>query len=437
MLHYVENRIYRELFPNGRRIENEIFWKYNPEIDIKTLDYSLVDSFDIYVFPEIEEYTYTISKLLSKQYPYKKQYCLDEKIQYFPELMDKVIYMDDLALTNGKILDGEQCLWTTSDGVNHSTITVDRFPIDYLANIYNSINVLYSIFWCSIVECFGNKNKSSTIYVYDCCAGAAGLVDYIKFTYLNYILAKQYNWKFVVDLSHKPNQYLMSESENMWDYFFEPLSDMSLDEVYESASVIRCSVNSIDLGDLKINPHLRNLLPHVANAMKNVKFNRDTKSRIEELMPEVLRKDNGVLGVILRGTDYRAEANRAVGRSVKVAGLDKMIAKCKFIMDLYGYQYIFLATEDLEYFEKIKKEFGERCICIDQKRGYHDYRLGYRSCADVLEIENGKDFGRRYLAIIYSLSKCRSLLSNMMNGTTRAAKSLNNLQYEHFEIVNP
>ena len=87
--------------------------------------------------------------------------------------------------------------------------------------------------------------------------------------------------------------------------------------------------------------------------MEKIKFNASTKRRIDELMPEKLKGDNRVLGVIVRGTDYRPEANTIARRPKLTAHLEKMIKKCRFIMKLYGYEALFLATEDLEYFEKI------------------------------------------------------------------------------------
>ncbi len=445
LLHYVENKLY------GGTATSEIFWRYDLDVKAEQLECSLVDPFEDYVFLEIEEYTYALAILLAKRYPSKKIFFLDQKISYFPELLNIAIYMSPKEDMTGTFW-GKRCLWITSDGKvvytdeNHGQVRYNQIeegcvkrPPEYAVDIYNSVRVLYSIYRCSVIEYFGEKNQNSTVFLFDCDTGIEGLGSIVIHTYLNYLYAKRRNWKFVVDLSHRPNQYLVSGSENMWDYFFEPLSDITVEEAYESASVIRCSSDRISfVDDLFLDPNRRREhFMDLNKVMKTIKFNADTKKRFEELMPGVLKKKRDVLGVLLRGTDFREEACRARGRSTWIASLDKMIAKCRFIMDLYGYEYIFLATEDLGYYERMKEEFGDKCLSIDQKRVYCDYRKEHKWCTELLEVENGKEFGRRYLSVIYSLSKCRSLLANIENGTAILAISLNDSQYEYLEIVSP
>lgn len=176
------------------------------------------------------------------------------------------------------------------------------------------------------------------------------------------------------------------------------------------------------------------------DVMKTVRFNKETEEEIKKYMPEVLtrKEDNRVLGVILRGTDYREEANKSRGRVIAVAKLEKVVAKCKFIMKLYGYEYLFIATEDSEYFEKMKEEFGDKCLYVDQKRVSHDYEAGgYVACSKLLDIDDGKAFGRRYLTVIQSLANCQALISNMQNGTVWIASRLNGSKYEYIEVVQP
>lgn len=434
ILYYMENRIYTKYSPKGS-VYSPL--RYDLESGEKNIDYSLVKRADVYILSELEEYTYVIAMLLAKKYPHKTILILDKKVSYFPELAARTIYIEssEKDLENIYIrFYRKHCLWIISEGVNY-------FPFGHFIDIYNSMNVLYSMTWCQKIEGFGDKNQDYTVYLVDFLGGPngrAGLVDYMRYVYAHYLVAKRHGWKFCVDLSRQPNQYLMAEGENMWDYYFEPLSDIPREEAYECFSVIRAYENGIRMHSAPILPYMRGIYSdNNKEAMKTVRFNKKTKEKINELMPEILKRDNYVLGVILRGTDYRKEANEYRQRGVKVASLEKMIAKCKFIIELYGYTHIFLATEDLEYFQKVKGEFGDRCLSIDQKRRYHDYSSEYKTCADVLEIENGKEFGRTYLAVIQSLANCRSLIANMNCGATWAAEGLNNSKYEYFEVVSP
>ena len=432
LLHYVEDLIYTEWLPQG------VVEKQFIECDLRKykeyLDYTLVEDAEVYVISEIDEYTYEIAMLLVEKYPNKLVIFNDERISYFPELEKGVRYS---KLVNMQEYINARCLWITSDGKNY-----ESNPPEFLVNIYNNINVMQSLIWCSKRECFGKKHEDYVVLIIDFRERLVGLVDYIRYAYAYYLIAKQRGWKFVIDFSHKPNQYLITESENenMWDYFFEPLSDMSLEDAYESASVIRTSVNNKSLWDNEIFPYYRFYdCIDSREAMKVIKFNRETEITIDRLMPEILKKDNRVLGVILRGTDYRPEANRAAHRFQHTASLEKVIAKCKFIMKLYDYQYVFLATEDLEYFERMKKEFGDKCLYIDQKRVYYDYKLGYKACAELLCLKNGKEFGRKYLAILQALANCKSLIVNADEGigASWAAKGLKCSKYEYYESITP
>lgn len=449
LFHYVEDIIYTKF---GRHVYGSSL-NYQLDANIEELDYSLASEADTYIFSEIEEYTYAATILLKRKYPHKSIYFLDKKITYFPELQDKVMYIEgNITCKNfGK----ERCQWIISDGRVFESMPVEYYknsaergkpdffgenwkqiPTERFTNIYNSVNLLYSMCWCLTKESFGMENKDCHIFLADFQGHDSGLGDYIYFICLWRMVAKRRGWKFAVNLCYRPNQYLMAEGENMWDYFFESVSDVQLEEVYRSASVIRASVNKINFCEWRL-PYQRHETYNDQEIMPMIKFNIDTKNRIDELMPKMLKEDNRVLGVILRGTDYRPEAHAIENRPKRTADLEKMIKKCRFIMKLYGYETLFLATEDLEYFERMRKEFGENCLFIDQKRVYHDYRVSHKSCANLLEIQNGKEFGRKYLAVVQSLANCRALLSNTLNNTTWMAKMLNNFQYEYYEVVEP
>ncbi len=432
LLYYNEDRIYSTVFPKGRI---KTMPDYALEDNGEKYDYSLVENADVYIFSELEEYTYAIILLLAEAYPQKTILVLDKKISYFPELADCAVYAEPehpgFESIYRKVYK-KHCLWVTSDMINY-----DGFPWGYLIEIYNSINVLYSMAWCRKRVHLGEKNKDCVIYLADFPGTKCGLVDYIRFTYIHYSIAKQHGWEFCVDYSRRPNQYLMAEGENMWEYFFEPLSRVSTEEAYESFSVIRASENGIRMHSVGILPYMRLYRDGNKEAMKTIRFNKDTKKKIDELMPEILKRDNRVLGVKLRGTDYRKEANQQRECYVETANLEKMIAKCKFIMELYGYTDIFLATEDLGYFQRMKEEFGGRCLSIEQKRGYYDYSSGYKDRVDVLATENEKESGWRYLADIQSLANCRSMIANMDCGAVWAAEGLNDSKYEYFEVVRP
>ena len=161
----------------------------------------------------------------------------------------------------------------------------------------------------------------------------------------------------------------------------------------------------------------------------------ETRTYINELIPREIRDNARVLGVIARGTDYRNEANEMIGRSVRIPDIEDVINRCKELMITWKCDYVFIASEDAEFFDKLKEAFGSKAIYIEQKRVQHDYTQSYRSIAELLEIQNEKEYGRRYLAIIQALANCTVLLTNRTSGACSAALGLNNHNYEHYELV--
>lgn len=421
LLYYTENHFLCNVFPQGSPWCNQ-FKEYDFGDDIEHLDFTLLDMVETYVFFELEEYTYAIVSVIIKKYPKKKIIFLDEKA--------KKIWNREIEYKTIKECAGRDCLYITSDNKNYEGVVPE-----YITNIYSSINVMYSLSWMPKKEHLGEKNKGRVVFIADFILGSSGLIDIAYYTFLWYKLVLARGWEFVTDYSRKPNQYLETEGENMWDYFFEPLSVISIEEANESDIVIRASRNDVELGEW-INPYLRFVQADMSDFNDVIKFNRKTLDKIGDLIPEPLQTETcRVLGVVMQGTDYRKEANEILSRNNYVAEPEKVIKKCQYIMELWQCEYIFVATEDEQYFSLFKSIFGSRMLSVDQPRVYHDYTSGYVSVAELLDIKNGKYFGRTYLAVVSSLARCNVLLGNMNNGTFRAAKLLNNEQYEWCEII--
>lgn len=199
LLYYNEDRIYSTVFPKG---QIKTMPDYALEDNGEKYDYSLVENADVYIFSELEEYTYAIILLLAEAYPQKTILVLDKKISYFPELADCAVYAEPehpgFESIYRKVYK-KHCLWVISDMINY-----DGFPWGYLIEIYNSINVLYSMAWCRKRVRLGEKNKDCVIYLADFPGTKCGLVDYIRFTYIHYSIAKQHGWEFCVDYSRRP-----------------------------------------------------------------------------------------------------------------------------------------------------------------------------------------------------------------------------------------
>lgn len=423
-------------------------------LDREGLDFSLLNRRRTYVFTEAEEYSVAIAGLLQKYCPEKRCIFLDKRAKYF--IKGKSVRFLPFCGTAGRYM-GLLKKWMRGknqdigfvsrtvclllyrfikflDKKHHVCIVAtdkDFFwPVD---SICNSAKLMYSVLWCKNRKSFGNRNGDKTIVLLDYPCFNEGLVSIMRLTYthVRWILEKGYIP--VVDLHEYPNQYLNSEKENMWEYFFEPVSEISVGEAYESKNVISASENTVLLGESKINPYQekwgrRSLDSEVF--CKLIRMNKATRQYVEKKMPEKL--SGRVLGVVMRGTDYRKEAAEKINKEWRrdIVDAETFLQACIHYKNKLEYEYIFLATEDAEYFEMFRQTFGDKLLSVDQKRVSYDYKnQKYVQIKDLLAIQDGKAAGRNYLAVIHSLSVCDSLLYNIECGAVQLAECWNNNKY--------
>ena len=397
--------------------------------DFDTLDLDIIKSNELFIFTQIEEYTYLIAKLIAEKFPQKKIVFLDKNALFF--LGDSQIHVCD-SIYDAISMGGKHVIITSASRLEQSCVP------DALSKIYNSINMLYNLVWCRKVEHLGSLNPDKTILLLDYPTKTGGLGDIMRFTCTYLMIAEEKGWIPVVDLSKKPNQYLLNETDNAWEYFFEPVSDISVAEARRSRNVISASTNGFELcewrGNLlqrKYDVFLNKTCGKKIIFNQKVRLNCSIKNYISENLPNELKDiHKKVLGVIARGSDYRRVASEKVGRTRYSASIESIAKRSEELIRRYGFDYIFLATEDEEYLQVMKCKFGDRLLYIDQNRVSYDYEKGeYCEVADILNMENGKEFGKKYLFILYCLSICDGLISSINCGASFIARNWNNGAY--------
>lgn len=427
----------------------------------KNLDFSLLDQYHTIIFVETEEYSVALAKMLQNFCPDKRCLFLDRYARLFVKgksvrtLPFQKIAGRMMAILKswiqGRRLGFMQrvlCLflykWIKSlEKRNRLCIVVPdndyySYPIDI---IFQSTKMMYSLLWCRDQKTYGNKNADKTIVILNYSCLKEGLVSIIRSTYLHvkWILEKGYIP--VIDLHTFPNQYLNTAEDNMWEYFFEPVSDISLQEVYESKNVISATDNDIVLVEEKINPYQEKWwkLPlDGGDFHKIVRLNEKTKQYIKEKMPKML--SGRVLGVVMRGTDYRKEAAEQRDKEWRknIVDADTFLQACVYYKDRLGCEKIFLATEDAEYFEMFRQFFGDSLLSVEQERVNYDYQKNpYKQVSDLMNKKDGKTAGRDYLAVIESLAKCNALIYNISCGAVLLAECWNDKKYEVCKNIKP
>lgn len=121
-----------------------------------------------------------------------------------------------------------------------------------------------------------------------------------------------------------------------------------------------------------------------------------------------------MLGVLIRGTDY-ALVNPTGPK--KMATVSDMIPLIHEWMENFGFDGIFLATEDQDIYEKMTAEFGKTLSSVAQKRHRTSELVDKYLLSSIQTDEELEENTVKYLHALYILSRCDSFVcSGWCNG---------------------
>lgn len=377
------------------------------------LDFEFLSRADVCIFEEYEEYTAFIYKVLEQRFPDKKKYFLDENAQIF--LKENT----PCQTTAGNIL------YIDSSRKEH---LMTRAP---QTGICCSLGVMTSLFWRKCERSYGQLNPDKKFLLIRFPLYSCGLGDVIRFCMTKAAVTEYSKTEYipVIDLSvpNDGNQFTGGRCENVWEYFFEPLNEYSIDEVMQSQCVLVCDekLNAFNPYMMEQYHNLNNMR---AIYKKYLRLNQEMSAYVEQRRMQFgggLR----VLGVVARGTDFRYG-----GFDVpQPMGDEAYIELVREKMDEWKCDLLFLATEDMEIFEHFRQAgFGERLRYIDQDR-YRYMNTDQPGRVVAKMKREGHDYHDEmpYLAVLYLLAECDSLIGNCRCGAFTVADYINGGGYEH------
>ena len=146
-------------------------------------------------------------------------------------------------------------------------------------------------------------------------------------------------------------------------------------------------------------------------------------------------RDQRMLGVLLRGSDYITSAMGGFSRPKQVAEVAPVIQEW---FEQGGYDRIFLATEDGDLLDDMVKVFKERLICVSQERDrVSDFHGGMTTISELDRARHpGKAYDAyvedatvNYLYAIYMLSRCEAFMYSCHCGGVSLARQFNEDRY--------
>ena len=294
--------------------------------------------------------------------------------------------------------------------------------------------VLRRIQWCRMLftYSFGSMNKDKTFYLLSHPIHLRdGLLSFL-FAFLEQMdFVERNNYIPVIDMQNFKNQYLDDDKigvENAWEYYYNPLSEYSPKEVYQSKNVILGYDDNCYKGNYEQKYDIKRMS---ALYQKYISYNQDVVIAIQKEYEKNIDKTKKTLGVLYRGSDMSALKlkNHPVQPTI-----DEMISLIHRYMKEWKCERIFLSTEDAGAVDKLKAEFGAILSCTDQKRFAN---TGKTWLANInFEREHDRYLrGLEYLITIELLSRCDCLLAGICTGSI-CAQIMNNGKYEHIEMID-
>ncbi len=284
---------------------------------------------------------------------------------------------------------------------------------------------------------FGRLNPERVFYVIRSPKSELGF-----FGLYNYVVdclkeAQSLGAEPVVDWQYYPNDYLLEDylvgRMNAWEYFFEPVSGISLKEVYRSQNVIM-SDGRYD-GTLSEVSSAEELLKSNKIIEKYIILNEQTKKVLNNEYNRLNMAEHQVLGVKCRGTDFK-EA-RPQGHVI-CPDVDYTIKVITEKEKEWGKEFdrIFIATEDENMFQEMKKIYGERLLYNDTLRFETSNGKWLNQLFDQADDISDYKYKRmlEYLISVYLLASCDALISPVVGAALGAMRIKG--QYEHFQLIH-
>lgn len=223
---------------------------------------------------------------------------------------------------------------------------------------------------------------------------------------------------------------------NPFEYYFKQPDGISLEEMYTCQRVVRSrkeNTNDAVMLNKNHNGYARTdqYIKEMARITKKyLILQEDVKTIIFEHMANLFRGDK-VLGIHFRGTDFKRNYNgHPVNLTVEdyIAVIDQAMKK--------GYDKIFLATDDLEAVESMKKLWGDKLIYYSDVTRSNGNETVMRS-SNVRENHHYL-LGLEVLRDMLTLAECDGLIAGLsqVSIAARIQKKSYDKEYEDLIIID-
>lgn len=291
-----------------------------------------------------------------------------------------------------------------------------------------SISSLRSKQYSESHKTFGLLNPDIIFYVIRRRPPAWGFFSNFNFVLQGILYAEEHNFIPIVDMQNYWVAELsttkkINESFNAWCYFFEQISEYSLEEVYRSKNVILSNAGNILssehwFSDRKLlfaaKPESLEIISKIINKYINV--NKITLDHFKNMKKELNFEPTKTIGVFIRGTSYIFYK----GVQAPVPKLDNIILALRRIVKETSINNLYISTEDYKIYVALCNEFNDKCIIpsIRYENGLtiKEWEDGQKLTLDGA-ILAGYELTLKYLEEMLLLSECQNFITTLSNAS--------------------
>lgn len=277
---------------------------------------------------------------------------------------------------------------------------------------------------------FGTKNEQKIGY---CCL--------LKCTLLHLAYADKMGFVPVIEWAKTlpyTEENEVCGKHNGFEYFMENPAGVTVNEVSNSDLVVRAKPQdrfliydyrmnntiSYEVGECEI---------EIMSKMykKYIQFNEIGEMEIVNPSNKMLSRGK-CLGVHVRGTDF----NKNFNGHPKAILVEKYISQVEKIFSTERYQYIFLATDEVQTVKKFSEKFGEKLLYYEVFRSENGDAIHYEAIS--MRRNNKYYLGMEILKDVYTLGHCDGLVAGGSNVSiiARVMKKSSGMLYEDEVILN-
>jgi hypothetical protein len=254
------------------------------------------------------------------------------------------------------------------------------------------------------LKSFGDKNPDKFFYVIWRDNIGSGFFSNLNLFLVHLEFAKKFNLIPVIDCENFPTIYNtknpINNSKNSWQYYFHQPSPYTLQEVYQSKNVFFSNGFSINSQASLENHPDKNYRQAKQIFLEDVILQDNVKSELQKY-DHHFNDNKKILAVHFRSKDMNTTQLHPFGPTT-----EQIFRYTDQMLEKYKIDKIFLACDDLEYFEMFLKKYGDKTFFVDSFRSKkinsfninprenHRYLLGLEVLLDALLLSKCSHFLR-------------------------------------------